>query len=241
MREALREADLAPPLVAYLRGEGWTVRSEVKDCDIAATRDGELLVVEMKTSMSLALLTQAANRQRITDTVYVAIPRPANKWKWWKDSRGVQHLLRRLELGLLLVSTDPAGVDVVFHPHPFTRKKRAKTRRAVLHEIESRTADYNRAGSNRTKLVTAYRENAIHVACCLRRKGSLAPAQLRALGTGEKTYSILRNNVYGWFERRDDGTWALTDVGGAALADYPALTARYSRKAAAVPKKKKGT
>jgi hypothetical protein len=241
MREGLREADLAGPLVGWLRGQGWRVRSEVKDCDIAATRDGELLVVEMKTAMSLALLAQATNRQRITDTVYVAIPRPANKWKWWKESRGVQHLLRRLELGLLLVSTDPAGVEVVFDPKPFTRRRRAKTRRAVLHEIASRTADYNRAGSTRTKLVTAYRENAIHVACCLRRQGSLTPAQLRALGTGEKTYSILRSNVYGWFERRDGGTWALSERGVAELADYPALAARYTRKAEAAPKKKKGT
>ena len=149
----------------------------MKDCDIAATRDGELLVVEMKTSMSLALLVQAANRQRITDTVYVAIPRPANKWKWWKESRGVQHVLRRLELGLILVSTAPGadGVDVVFHPLPFARRKRAKTRKAVLQEIASRSADYNRAGSTRTKLVTAYREIAIHVACCLKKKGRLTP------------------------------------------------------------------
>jgi hypothetical protein len=243
MRDGLKEADLAGPLVAYLAGEGWTVRSEVKDCDIAATRGGELLVVEMKTSLSLALLAQAAARQRITDTVYVAIPRPSNKWKWWKESRGVQHLLRRLELGLLLVSIDPQapGVDVVFHPHPCTRRKRPKTRRAVLHEISSRTADYNRAGSTRTKLVTAYRENAIHVACCLKKKGALTPAQLRGLGTGGKTYSILRNNVYGWFERVGDGTYVLTAGGRAELADFPQLAARYARMVRAPAKRKKGT
>ncbi len=242
MRDRLREADLAGPLVAYLAEQGWTVRSEVKDCDIAATRDGELLVVEMKTSMSLALLAQAANRQRITDTVYLAIPRPANKWKWGKESRGVQHLLRRLELGLLLVSTDPraAGVEVVFHPHPCVRRKRAKTRRAVLHEIASRTADYNCAGSTRTKLVTAYRENAIHVACCLKKMGSLTPAQLRGLGTGEKTYSILRSNVYGWFERQEDGRYGLAGRGRTELGDYPQLAARYSRMVRAPGKRKKG-
>ena len=230
MPERFTEADLAPPLVAYLAARGWTVRSEVRDCDIAATRGEELLVVEVKRSMSLALLAQAARRQRLTDSVYVAIPRPANKWKWWKESRGVQHLLRRLELGLILVSLDPGkpAVEVVFHPLPFERKKRAKSRRAVLEEIAHRTGDYNRAGSSRTKLVTAYRENAIHVACCLLKRGSLSPAELRSLGTGLKTYSILRSNVYGWFERIDTGLYGVSARGRADLAGYPELAAHYS-------------
>jgi hypothetical protein len=229
MPDTLREADLAGPLVAWLTAEGWTVRSEVKDCDIAAVRGEDLLVVEIKKAMSLALLAQAARRQKITDTVYVAIPRPANKWKWWKESRGVQHLLRRLELGLLLVSPgqDASGVDVVFDPRPFTRRSRSKSRTAVLEEIAHRTADYNNAGTTRTPLVTAYRENAIHVACCLLKKGDLAPAGLRALGTGAKTYSILRSNVYGWFARGEDGSYSLTARGREELAGYPALKARY--------------
>jgi hypothetical protein len=114
----------------------------------------------------------------------------------------------------------------------------------VREEIANRTADYNRAGSTRTKLVTAYRENAIHVACCLRKNGSLSPAELRGLGTCAKTSSILRSNVYGWFERLDDGRYGLTAHGRADLAGYPALAARYSRmvrgnKAAA--RKKRGT
>jgi hypothetical protein len=230
MRREFSETDLAQPLVSHLSAQGWTVRSEVKDCDIAATRGEELLVVEVKKSLSLALLVQAARRQRITDTVYVAIPRPSNKWAWWKESRGTQHLLRRLELGLILVSLEPGkpAVEVVFHPLPFARKKRAKSRRVVLQEIAHRTADYNRAGSNRTKLATAYRENAIHVACCLLKRGTLSPAELRSLGTGEKTYSILRNNVYGWFERLDTGSYGLTSRGRVELALFPELAAHYA-------------
>jgi len=240
------ESDLGPPLASYLRSQGWTVRSEVKDCDLAATRGEELLVVEVKKTLSLALLAQAARRQRLTDTVYVAIPRPANKWKWWQESRGVQHLLRRLELGLLLVSLDPGkpAVEEVFPPRPFVRRKRAKSRRAVLHEINHRTGDYNRAGSTRRKLVTAYRENAIQVACCLQKRGSLSPAGLRALGTGEKTYSILRSNVYGWFERLDKGLYGLTEQGREELALYPELTAHYCallKKRKALPSGRKST
>jgi len=236
----LAETDLAQPLCDWLSSQGYTVRSEVKDCDIAAIRGDELVIVEIKRTLNLALVVQAVQRQRMTDTVYVAIPRPPSKWKWWKESRGVFHLLRRLELGLLLVSASNSGlpVDVVFHPRPLSRRRRAPSRRAVLAEITGRLADFNTAGSTRTKLVTAYREKAIHIACCLLPRGRMAPAALRALGTGPKTFSILRDNVYGWFQRVDRGVYALSARGRKELAEYQKLVAHYlalvkSRRAAA--------
>ena len=106
MHRVIAESDLAGPLYDYLAGAGYVVRSEVKDCDIAAVKDGDLLIIELKKTLNLALVVQGVRRQRLTDIVYLAIPRPSNKWKWWKESRGAQHLLRRLELGLILVSLD---------------------------------------------------------------------------------------------------------------------------------------
>ncbi len=223
----MTETDLARPLSDWLSAQGYTVRSEVKDCDIAALRGDELLIVEIKKSLNLALIVQAAERQRMTDRVYVAVPRPANKWKWWRENRGVFHLLRRLELGLILVSPSNPGVDVVFPPKPLVRRRRAPSRRAVVAEIAGRLADFNTAGSNRTPLVTAYRESAVHVACALRGRGGMAPAELRRLGTGPKTQSILRNNVYGWFERLDRGLYRLSERGLRELKDYPELTRHY--------------
>ena len=247
MHRVIAESDLAGPLYDYLAGAGYVVRSEVKDCDIAAVKDGDLLIIELKKTLNLALVVQGVRRQRLTDIVYLAIPRPSNKWKWWKESRGAQHLLRRLELGLILVSLDQGKppVEVVFHPLPFARRKRAATRRAVLEEIAHRTADYNRAGSTRTKLATAYRENAIHIACCLMVTGRTSPAALRAMGTGPKTLSILRFNAYGWFERVDTGVYDLSAHGAVDLAAWPELRKRYmsaarraARTAAGAPARK---
>jgi hypothetical protein len=230
---ALAETQLAGPLYAYLSDAGYTVRSEVKDCDIAAVKGDDLLIIELKKSLNLALVVQGVRRQRLTDSVYLAVPRPSNKWKWWKESRGVQHLLRRLELGLILVSLEKGkpAVEVVFHPLPFARQKRAANRRAVLQEIASRTADYNRAGSRRTKLATAYRENALHVACCLLVTGPTSPAALRALGTGPRTLDILRLNAYGWFERVGTGIYRLAPQAEADLAAWPELKRRYLARA----------
>ena len=219
------ETDLYQPVHDYLVAQGYAVRSEVRDCDIAAVKGDDLIVIELKRTLSLALLAQGIKRQELTEAVYLAIPRPANRRKWNAQTRDVRRLLRRLELGLILVSK--RSVEIVFHPLPAERQQRKGKRRVVLEEISNRSEDYNQGGSTRRKLVTAYRENAIQIAACLCALGPCSPAQLRKLGTGEKTRSILYRNVYGWFERRDRGLYALSTHGHSALAEYPELAARY--------------
>jgi hypothetical protein len=226
---AIAESDLAAPVTAFLAAQGWTVRSEVKDCDVAAVRGGDLLVVELKKALTLALLVQAVRRQRLTDTVSLAVPRPGAVWQWRRANRGVLHLLRRLELGLLFVSLEPGRdpVEVVLQPRPLARRRKAAARRAVLAEVGQRSADYNTAGSTRRKLLTAYREQAIRIACCLSVHGELSPKDLRALGTGPKTQSILYDNVYGWFRHVATGTYRLSAHGARDIGAYPELKRRF--------------
>jgi len=230
-RSPLRERDLAAPIYSYLHANGYEVRSEVGDCDIAAEKGGELLVIELKRSLSIDLLLQATQRQRAADSVYVAIPWPAGGTAT-KRFRQLSHLLRRLELGLIVVSTSPAAprMEVLFHPLPVHRKRDSRKRKAILAEIAGRSADFNWAGSVRQPLVTAYRESSIFVACCLERYGPTKPARLRSCGTGPKTLSILRSNYYGWFERVERGVYALSAAGRAALTTYAQLAALYRRR-----------
>lgn len=222
----LTEADLYQPIARYLEGLGYTVRGEVMDCDITATRGDELVVIEMKRTFSTALLVQATKRQRITDSVYVAVPRPKRGRQW----NGFRHLLRRLELGLIFVSFGrrrKPRVEVVFHPVPHQRQKRKAAKRAVLTEMEGRSGDFNCGGSTRQKIVTAYRENAIQIACCLDAMGPMSPKELRDLGTGPKTLSILYSNFYGWFERVDRGVYALRGKGREELGEFGELAGQY--------------
>jgi hypothetical protein len=231
------ESDLAAPVTAFLAAQGWTVRSEVKDCDVAAVRGGDLLVVELKRSITLALLVQAVRRQRLTDTVYLAVPRPGSVWPWRRANRGVLHLLRRLELGLLFVSREAGRepVEVVLQPRLLARRRKASARRAVLEEIDQRSADYNTAGSTRRKLMTAYREQAIRIACCLARHDQLAPRDLREMGTGPKTQAILYDNVYGWFQRMGAGAYRLAARGIREIKEYPELARRFMAESEAHP------
>ncbi len=220
-KERISESELYHPIRDYLVAQGYTVRGEVKNCDITATKGDDLVVIELKTRFSTALLVQATQRQRFTDSVYVALPFP-DEGIWSKKWRNIQHLLRRLEIGLIFVDPSSAGpsVQIVFHPLPFDRKRRKDKKRAVIEEIQARSGDYNEGGIVRHEIITAYRENAIHVACCLETHGPLSPRQLRDLGTGPKTQSILYNNHYGWFERVDRGLYGLRSTAKKELEKY---------------------
>lgn len=234
--EKILEVDLFKPVSDFLIEQGYTVRSEVKDCDIAAVKEEELVIVELKRNLSVDLLAQAVKRQKSADIVYMAVPKP-KKLKSnskWKD---IIHLVRRLELGLILVSFKGKKgiVEIVAHPAPFdreaSRRSNKKKREGIIKEAKSRYIDANVGGSTRTKLVTAYKENAIFVACCLEKYGPMSPKQLKVSGTDKKqTYSVLRGNHYGWFEKIEKGIYSITDVGKDALLEHKQFTEYYNDK-----------
>lgn len=224
----LQETDLYGPVRDYLVGLGYAVQAEVKECDIVATRGDELVVVELKRSLSVDLLLQATERQRVADAVYVALPKP-DLWEVRSRWRRIERLLRQLELGLILVSfaTAVPVVDVAFDPEPTPPRRDGHKRRALLAELAGRSGDHNQGGSTRRPVVTAYREQAVYIACCLDAWGALGPDRLRELGAGAKTQAILRRNVYGWFQRVGPATYALNDAGRRALGDYAGLVAQF--------------
>jgi hypothetical protein len=218
----MKETDLFPPVKKYLETNGYTVRAEVKNCDITATKDDELIIIELKLNVNIPLLIQATDRQRVTDAVYVAIPRPSNrtqKIRW----KGVKHILRRLEIGLVFVDVELDLVEVVFHPIPFQRRKYKKRRKSVLKEASQRKENLNIGGSSKRKVVTVYRQNAIQIAAYIQKAGPSSPKTLREMGTGDKTLSILGKNFYGWFQRVDRGVYDITEKGKVALMQYKEL------------------
>lgn len=230
----LKESDLYRPIQKHFHKQGYQVNGEVNDCDLTAMKEGELVIVELKLSLNVEVLIQATKRQRLTDLVYIAIPKPKRlRSKRWND---VRHLVRRLELGLITVSftTKTPKLDFVTHPEPFDRKKvmrnSKKKRAALVKEIDGRSADYNVGGSNKTKIMTAYKESCIHIACCLEKHGPMSPKNLTRLGTGDKTPSILQKNYYRWFERVKRGVYQLTDIGREEMQKYPELVSYYSQK-----------
>ena len=226
-----RETDLYGPIRELLTAQGFEVRAEVNHCDVTAVKGEDLVVVEMKRRFTVDLVAQAVERQSRADSVYVAVPGPVDRRKNRKW-RGRIRLLRRLGIGLIVVfhHLGAPRVEIICHPMDYRPHKYKKKRRALLQEIAFRSGDYNTGGSVRRKLVTAYRENAIFIACCLQAHGAMTPKRLREFGTGEKTQSILSQNHYGWFQRVERGVYVLNAQGALELKSYPELTARYGKK-----------
>ncbi len=227
----MKEVDLHAPLLSFLTDQGFEVRSEVHHCDLTACKGDELVIIELKLNLNLALLVQAAKRQRLTDHVYVAVPKPSAKTdaeRW----RGVHLLLRRLELGLLYVdmSQETARVELVFHPLPYHKRRTPMKRASLLREIAARSGDFNVAGSVRRQLMTSYRESALLIAYHLGQLGEASPRTLRKSGTSSKTQSILAHNYYKWFDRVGRGIYRLTDAGISAVSENTVVLQEMLRK-----------
>lgn len=229
----MAESDLYMPLKRAFEAQGFAVFGEVNACDLVARRGDELLIVEMKCSFNLELVFQGLERQRATETVYLAFEAPAryDKKRWM----GMKRLCRRLGLGLIVVRMQRKkaggqhdGVpDVLLDPAPYKPRIDSKRRKLILNEIGRRSGDYNVGGSTRRKIVTAYREEALRIALQL---NALGPSRVRTLalsGELKKAGSILLNNYYGWFERLGRGTYQLSDQGKLALETYRDILARF--------------
>ncbi len=233
-KEDFREEDLYKPVYDYLCGMGYTVRGEVGHCDVAAVKGQELLIVEMKKSLNLDVVLQATLRQRFADMVYVAVPKPV-KILFSKRWRDLGYLLKRLQLGLMLISVngDLSFAEVAFEPIPFNmarvKGQGKRKRQELIKEFESRHGNYNSGGSTGKKLMTAYREMAVHTACCLIKYGPLSPKALRQIGTdAKKTTTILGKNHYGWFEKISRGLYSISEKGKMEVKEYKVFYEYYT-------------
>ncbi|MBW4083857.1 DUF2161 family putative PD-(D/E)XK-type phosphodiesterase [Paenibacillus sp. S150] len=239
------ETELYAPLKAFFERQGYSIKGEVRTCDLVGMReDGEQpLIVEMKKSFNLALLLQGVERLRLSPNVYLAVERVRNKKgavnQRWGELSG---LCRRLGLGLITVvfyKTKAPLVEVLAEPGDAPPQVRSGLRRRerLLYEFRERSGDYNTGGSTRVKLVTAYREKALRVALALQAAEAEAapaagpggaplgvtPAELRRRSGVPGAAAFLQKNYYGWFFRVGRGRYTLTAAGTAALIEYAAI------------------
>src|SRR5262245_16197795 len=179
------------------------------------------VIVELKSVFNLSLLLQGVERLAVSDTVYLAVP---NSGAALADRR-VHKLLRRIGLGLLVVYPPTRKgrlVEALLDPVPYAPRKNKRRAGRLLAEFARRSGDPNMGGSSigRIKLVTAYRQEALRMASVLSARGAQKLAILKASAEAPRGSSIVRDNVYGWFERVDRGIYALTPAGMEALRTF---------------------
>jgi hypothetical protein len=228
-----REEDLYPPVKAFLEGQGYEVKSEVRDCDIVARRGAEPpVIVELKLSLTLPLLLQGIDRLVLSDHVYLAVgvvAKPGRGSLWRRERRGILMLCRRLGLGLLAVheptARRPALVEPLLDPLPYRPRQNRRRQGLLLKEFVQRVGDPNVGGTTRRPIVMVYRQSALGCAAHLGRHGPTKASEVAKATDVSRAAAIMRRDVYGWFERVERGVYALTPKGLEALDAHAGVLA----------------
>lgn len=214
------ETELYLPIKTFLEAAGYVVKGEIGGCDLVGLNDDEppvVVICELKLSFNLELILQAVDRASASDEVWIAA-RVSAKGKGREGDRRFRDLCRRLGFGMLAVA-DSGSVDIVVSPISPMPRKNARRRSRLVDEHHRRKGDPALGGSTRKPIMTAYRQQALVCAAAIE-NGLQRPKDMRA--TAPKAPQILRDNVYGWFERVDRGIYGLTTLGAEALKRWPA-------------------
>jgi hypothetical protein len=208
------ESDLYAPVKALLEGQGYSVKGEVRGCDVVAVRGQEPpVIVELKRAFSMGLVLQGINRLALSDAVYLAVG------AWPKNLRDVRKLCRRLGLGLMIVVKE--RVDILLDPAPYAPRKDKRRLGRMLGEHARRVGDPTLGGSStKVPLMTAYRQEALRCAGLLAKNGPMKVALLKVAADAPKAAAILKADHYGWFERIERGIYGLTPKGRAGLEQH---------------------
>ncbi len=213
------ETALYPPIKRFLEAAGYSVKGEVSGCDVVGLSDGEppvVVICELKQSFNLELVLQAVDRAAAGDEVWVAA-RVSAKGRGREADRRYRDLCRRLGFGMLAVA-DNGVVSVIVSPVAPMPRRNPRKRSRLVSEHRRRKGDPAPGGSTRSPIMTAYRQQALACAAALT-AGPLRPKDLKHVAPAAG--NILRDNVYGWFERIDRGLYGLTAAGGAAIERWP--------------------
>jgi hypothetical protein len=213
------ETALYLPIKGFLEAAGYSVKGEIAGCDLVGLSPDDppvVVICELKLSFNLELILQAVDRAAASDEVWIAA-RVSAKGKGRESDRRYRDLCRRLGFGMMAVS-DNGTVDVIVGPVALMPRKNPRKRSRLVNEHKKRKGDPAVGGSTRSPIMTAYRQQALACAAALL-GGPLRPKDLKPITPSAAT--ILRGNVYGWFERLDRGIYGLTATGAEALTRWP--------------------
>ncbi len=217
------EKDLFLPIKTYFEEFGYTCDGEVNDIDLYMEKGEKSVAVELKQTFDFKALQQAALRQKIADYVYIGIFKPRDLFS--RSFKDKLYLLKRLGIGLIVVSKKSKTVEIVCEPVVteltlFQTRNKGK-RVALSKEFQKRKTKSNTGGVTGTKLITSYREDALLVLDALLELGGEASTKdIKAITNISNTTQILYNNHYGWFSRCSQGVYKVEESGLQAVEDF---------------------
>ncbi|MGD9761455.1 MAG: DUF2161 family putative PD-(D/E)XK-type phosphodiesterase [Candidatus Izemoplasmatales bacterium] len=207
------ETELYEPVKKYLELNGYTVKGEIGNIDVYAVKDTMTIAVELKVNITLKLIYQAIDRQKLADDVYIAVPSLAIK-SHRKNLKKFLLLLKRLSIGLLVVKKD--NVEVLLDPVDYNldlSKTRSKKKHIKLITDFTNLESNENQGGSKGRRMTVYREKVIKIAKLLNDNPGLSPKKIKEATMIENTYSILQKNYYNWFMKKERGSYQLSIEG----------------------------
>lgn len=218
-----QEKDLFLPIKKHFETYGYTCDGEVEDIDLYMEKGEESVAVELKMTLDYKSVVQAALRQKVTDIVYIGICRPRDLCS--KSFKDKIYLLKRLGIGLIVVSPKTRAVEIVSEPivselSSFQQKNKGKKKK-LSEEFQKRKVKNNIGGVRGTKLITSYRENALLVLDALLELGGEGKTKdVHSISGVEKSTQIMHDNHYGWFQNVEKGVYKVSECGYDALEEY---------------------
>jgi hypothetical protein len=142
------EAELAEVLIEHLEVEGWEVFKEVGSrgsfIDIVARNDDDVMVIETKTSFTMAVIEQVWHNRTSGHYLYVGVPYGTgpdqHSWMWEK--------LKESGIGIFWVATGIVGTRQV-HTRLAATRRPTVGRDLVLHEGQKASIAGGAGGANR--------------------------------------------------------------------------------------------
>lgn len=221
----MEEKDLYLPIKAFFQSQSYDVFGEVKDIDVIAKSGDNIVAIELKTALNLELILQGSKRQRLTDDVFLAVPKPTGRMQRGKSFKDKLYLIKRLGLGLLYVDTSlsPNKIIVVFEPSLLdikrSQQRYKKKRETLFKEIQARHMDYNIGGS-RGKIITAYKEASLRILKALEDGQPHSTKDIRYVSGVKQSTTILYNNHHGWYEKVERAVYCISPYGEKALIEH---------------------
>jgi len=215
----LFEKEMYQYVKLHLENLGFEVKAEVLNTDITAVKDDIILVVELKTELNIKLMYQGCMGQKISDYVYLGIPKPTSKKLYSKNFKEKLYILKRLGLGLIFVDVVNQSAETYLDPFIMPLRKNKKKRVKLLKEFENRVTSYNIGGVSKTKIITSYHERSLHIAYHLKDQPR-SIRELKALTDDLKCSTILQKNYNKWFDRVERGVYSLNEKGLSQLNNY---------------------
>lgn len=207
----MKETELYNPVKEFLEKLGFSVKGEIGEVDVFAMNGEISIAVELKLNISLKLIYQAIQRQKIADYVYIAVPKRAIK-SHKNNYKSLKLLLKRLSIGLIIVEQSLIKVVIEARDYDLAiSKNKSKKKTKILKEFTNRKNTLNIGGSNGKK-ITAYREKVIKIALIMQDNEIYSPLFLRKKTEIVETAAILQKNYYKWFIRVKRGQYVLSEV-----------------------------